>query len=71
MRTGSKSEKRPAETVGCAVLAVRIVVGDVGEPSLSSSRAAASSAGGAARAKKLSEVERKKIAEKAARERWK
>jgi hypothetical protein len=71
MLRGPKGEKRPADMLGCAVLVARIATGEVEEVIQSPSRTAVSSAGGLARAKKLSETERKKIAEKAAKERWK
>lgn len=70
MPKGPQGQKRPADTIGCAVLVARIATGEVEEVIQSPSRTAASSAGGAARAKKLSEGERKKIAEKAAKGRW-
>ncbi len=77
MPKGPRGEKRPADVVGTAVLVAKIATGQVSEKmDRSKDRAAVARGraggliGGKARAKKLSAGQRKKIAQKAARARW-
>jgi hypothetical protein len=64
--------KRPADVTRNAVLVMRIATGEIEEkPSKAPGRKASGKAGGKARASALSPEERKKIAQKAAKARWK
>lgn len=72
MPKGPRGEKRPADAIGLAVLVGKIATGEVEDTRDDLKRAAAQlgSKGGKARARKLSEGERKKIAKTAAETRW-
>jgi hypothetical protein len=65
MPKGPNGQKRPADSIGCAVLVGRIATGEIEE-----SAKPKGVAGGVARAKCLSSDERSKIAKAAAEARW-
>ncbi len=68
MPKGPQGQKRPADSIGCAVLVAQIAIGE----SLDSIGATGDrSSGGLARSKNLTSQERSKIAKKAANARWK
>lgn len=73
MPTGPRGERRPADSIGLAVLVGKIATGEV-EDSVRAEASAAAAAlgrrGGQARAKKLSPDERSAIARKAAAARY-
>lgn len=72
MPKGPNGQKRPADTIGCAVMVGRIATGDVAEEvAYAPSKAKRGSAGGKARAQHLSNGERQEIAKAAAGARWK
>ena len=76
MPRGPKGEKRPADVIGNAVKVMRIATGEEEERfvELRDKDAAAvelGSRGGKARAKKLIPDERRTVAQKAAKTRWK
>ena len=72
MPKGPRGEKRPADAIGRAVLIAKIATGEVEDDrdDLKSAAAQLGSKGGKARARKLTEAERKAIAKKAAAARW-
>lgn len=71
MPKGPNGQKRPGDVIGAAIMVARLATGEETEiTTVSTGRVKAGKAGGAARAKKLSEGERKQIAEKAANARW-
>ena len=74
MPKGPKGEKRPADTVGAAVMVARIATGEVEDELTDDGKNKAAQAlgqlGGQARAKKLSKERRAEIARKAAAKRW-
>ncbi|MGO4686304.1 hypothetical protein [Hyphomicrobium sp. 2TAF46] len=74
MPKGPKGEKRPADVIGNAIKIARIATGEEEETLTSEGKDAAAvslgSRGGRARAEKLSDAQRKKIAKKAAKVRW-
>jgi len=70
MPKGPQGEKRPADVIGNAVHVMRIATGEIDEE-VPSGRRKGGQVGGAARAKKLSQEERRAIAKKAAATRWK
>jgi len=71
MPTGPRGERRPADAIGAAIMIGRIATGEVQDnPKLKSGRVRSGRAGGAARAKSLSAMERRQIAKKAAAKRW-
>lgn len=68
---GPRGERRPADTIGCAVMVAKIATGEIeeaGKPS--SGRARSGKAGAVARAKSLTAEERQAIAKQAAAARW-
>ncbi len=74
MPRGPKGEKRPADVVGAAVTVAKIATGEIEETTNDGKNKAAvelGRKGGKARALSLSEGERKAIARKAAKVRWK
>lgn len=72
MPRSPKGGKRPADVTSNAVLVMRLATGEAKEDSLKvPGRKASGKAGGAARAKALTLEERKEIAQKAAKARWK
>jgi hypothetical protein len=73
MPKGPRGEKRPADVIGMSVKVMRIATGEETEELDSAKSAAAElgSRGGKARAAKMTPAQRRQIAEKAARTRWK
>jgi len=75
MPKGPKGEKRPADAIGNAVKVMRIATGEeedtVEDDGKDPAAKALGKKGGAARAKKLSDEERREIARAAANARWK
>jgi hypothetical protein len=71
MPKGPKGQKRPADTIGCAVMVARIATGEIEDnPDGKEYARKGGLSGGPARAKKLSAKKRKEIAKKAAASRW-
>ena len=74
MPKGPKGEKRPADVIGAAVRVMKIATGEIEDETTEDGKNRAAvelgRKGGAARARKLSAEQRKKIAKKAARARW-
>lgn len=71
MPRGPKGEIRPADAIGCAVLAARIATVEIDEKfSKPSGRVRSGKSGAAAPAASLTKQERSKIASKAAQARW-
>lgn len=75
MPKGPKGEKRPADVIGNAVHVMRIATGEVEESApVDDGKDAAAKAlgakGGQARARNLTEIEKQRIARKAADVRW-
>jgi hypothetical protein len=70
--TGPQGQKRPADTVGCAVMVARIATGEQEEelPRMSG-RVRSGVAGAKARNENLTSTQRTEIAKKAAAGRWK
>jgi hypothetical protein len=68
MPRGPNGEKRPAHTVGCAVMVAKIATGEI-EEELEEKQAGKVS-GGKARAASMTPEERKELARTAARARW-
>lgn len=72
MPKGPNGQKRPADVIGAAVLIGRIATGEVEEiAAVKSGRVRSGKAGAAARARVMSEEERRNAARKAAAARWK
>ena len=73
MPKGPQGQKRPADVIGAAVMVGRIATGEIEETPepVKSAAAELGSRGGKARARALSARKRKKIAQDAARKRWK
>ena len=69
MPKGPNGEKRPADTVGCAVHVAKLATGEI-EDELPSAKRNGGLVGGDARAESLTPEERSKIASKAAHARW-
>ena len=69
MPIGPHGEKRPADTIGCAIQVMRIATGEDAEE-LPGPQRAGGLKGGPARAQSLTPEERTKIARQAARSRW-
>jgi hypothetical protein len=67
MPKGPNGQKRPADAIGCAVLVGKIATGEEDEVT----GGVVGSAGGRARAEKLSAAARSEIAARAAKARWK
>lgn len=74
MPTGPKGEKRPADSIGLAVLVAKIATGDVDDTPLPAAADVAAQErgreGGKARASSLDDAARSEIAKKAAKARW-
>ena len=72
MPKGPQGQKRKADVIGNAVLIGRIATGEAEDTKAAPKSAAAQmgAKGGKARAKSLSDSERKRIAQKAAQSRW-
>ena len=75
MPKGPKGEKRPADVIGAAIKVAKIATGEIEEDVADDGKDKAAQSlgrkGGAARARKLTATERKEIAKKAAKARWK
>ena len=69
MPKGPDGQKRPADTIGCAVMVAKIATGEL-EEELPSRRRNGGLKGGKTRASKLTAAERSEQARKAARARW-
>ena len=69
MPRGSNGEKRPGDTVGCAVHAMKIATGEI-EEVLPSKRRKGGLAGGPNRSKSLTRERRTEIANQGAKTRW-
>jgi hypothetical protein len=71
MPTGPKGQKRPADVIGAAIKVAKIATGEIEEQlEPQSGRIRSGRAGAKARATKLSDQERRAIAQKAAAARW-
>ena len=71
MPKGPQGQKRPADTVGCAVHVARIATGEIEETSYKQpKKVRAGHAGARARKASLTSDERSAIARKAAAARW-
>lgn len=71
MPTGPRGERRPADAIGAAIMVAKIATGEIAEDSKSKSgRVRSGHAGARARAKKLSDEQRRGIAKNAAHKRW-
>ena len=71
MPKGPQKQKRPADTIGCAIVVAKIATGEITEElQESSGKTRSGKAGGRARATKLTKEERSAIAKKAAKARW-
>lgn len=73
MPTGPRGERRPADSIGLAVMVGKIATGDIQDEARAETSAAAAALGrrgGQARAKNLSADERSAIARKAATARY-
>jgi hypothetical protein len=72
MPKGPQGQKRPADTIGCAIMVAKIATGELEEESEEpSGRVRSGKAGGKARAAKLTVEKRSAIAKKAAEAKWK
>ena len=69
MPKGPRGEKRPGDVIGAAIMVAKIATGEV-EDNATAADKAHQSAGGAARARKLTADERSRIAKNAAKRRW-
>jgi hypothetical protein len=72
MPRGPQGQKRPADTIGCAVMVAKIATGELveEEEQRSVGKIRSGKAGAKARAQKLTSEERREIAKKAASARW-
>ena len=70
MPTGPQGQKRPADTVACAVTVAKLATGEITEGLPDPARRKAGQAGGASRADVLTPEERSEIARLAAQARW-
>jgi hypothetical protein len=71
MPRGPQGQKRPADTIGAAVVVGKLATGELSEkPKQKSGRTRSGAAGAAARAEKLSPHQRAEIAKQAAAKRW-
>jgi len=71
MPRGPQGQKRPADTIGCAVMVGKIATGEIEEKLKEpSGKVRSGKAGSKARAEKLSQEVRSAIAKKAAAARW-
>ncbi len=73
MPKGPKGEKRPADVIGAAIMVAKIATGEITDdvPTDKAHTRRAGKKGGKSRAKKLTPEQRREIARKAARARWK
>ncbi|MDA1024182.1 MAG: RNA-binding protein [Proteobacteria bacterium] len=71
MPIGPHGERRPADSIGCAVMVAKIATGEIDEtPIKKSGRVRSGIAGAKARAENLTAEKRRDIAKKAAAKRW-
>jgi hypothetical protein len=72
MPRGPQGQKRPADTIGCAVMVAKIATGEIAEEEdqRSAGKIRSGKAGAKARAEKLTVDERRNIAKRAAAARW-
>ena len=70
MPIGPQGQKRPASTIACAMMTMKIATGEIEEPYVNQAQRAGGIKGGAARSKALTKERRKEIAQKAAAARW-
>jgi hypothetical protein len=72
MPKGPNGEKRPADAIGLAVMIGKIATGEIEDTRdpIKTAAAELGSRGGQARARKLSEADRQRIAKTAAEARW-
>lgn len=71
MPKGPQKQKRPADTIGCAIFVAKIATGEMTEElQESSGKTRSGKAGAKARAAKLTKEERSATAKKAAAARW-
>jgi hypothetical protein len=71
MPRGPQGQRRPADTVGCAVMVGRLATGEITEElKTPTGKSRSGRAGAKARAEKLTMEDRSKIARKAADARW-
>lgn len=71
MPKGPQGQKRPADTVGCAVHVARIATGEIEDPKLEQpAKRKSGLAGAKARTASLSPNKRREIASVAAKARW-
>ncbi len=72
MPAGSRSECRPADLIGCAIMTARLATGEITESIKSpSGKVRSGKAGATAHTKKLTKEHRSAIATAAAKARWK
>ena len=73
MPRGPQGQKRPADTIGCAVMVAKIATGELVEEEdrRSVGKIRSGRAGAKARAEKLTTEERRDVARRAAMARWK
>lgn len=73
MPRGPQGQKRPADTIGCAITVAKIATGEIEEEvdERSAGKIRSGKAGAKARAERLSSEKRQEIARKAADARWK
>ena len=69
MANGPQGQRRPADTIGLAVMVAKIATGEI-EDNLKSNKVKSGKAGGMARAEALTPERRTEIAHKAASARW-
>ena len=71
MPRGPQGQRRPADTVGCAITVARIATGEIDDSAFhQSGKVRSGRAGAAARTKNLSSDRRTEIAKRAAMKRW-
>ncbi len=67
---GPKGEKRPGNVIGAAVMVAKIATKEIKDETKDPAAVSLGSKGGKARAKSLSDKQRKEIAKKGAKARW-
>lgn len=76
MPRGPKGEKRPGDVIGAAIMVGRIATGEIDDPKREKNAAAVAlgklggSKGGKARSAKLTAIQKRRSAKKAAKARW-
>jgi hypothetical protein len=72
MPRGPRGEKRPADAVGAAIMVAKIATGEIEDThGKAPNRAKGGKIGGKKRSESLSPEQRREIAQRAARSRWK